>query len=253
MSTALPIPATAAPAAIEPPAKAPAFIGSVDGLDATGALEGWLYNPDASDERLVAWLYHDERSVARGTADILRPDVHNSGYGDGCYGFRISLPATLCDGNFHVLSIWVECRLGLFEWLQHFGIAHRRDPSDPIAGTRRDVAALQLRLLGPPALEVVRSDGFEPEVVENILKISGRFGHAAAIDMLYVYALGRHADGSREMIRLKSNEGEREAIKAIVSEVLASEEFLRVNAGSYLAAPNTLAAWGNSPAAMVPL
>lgn len=69
-------------------------VGHVDGLFGEG-VRGWACAPDLPEERLWLELLVDDCPVGIGRAENHHPDA--TAYGDGCYGFWLTLPPMLRD------------------------------------------------------------------------------------------------------------------------------------------------------------
>lgn len=82
----------------------PKLEGHFDGVTDNHA-QGWLYSADAPRTRLEVELVSGDRVVARGIANGFRQSLLDDGIGDGKHAFSIPLPAALCDGQAHDLSI----------------------------------------------------------------------------------------------------------------------------------------------------
>lgn len=77
-------------------------IGRIDTWQ-DGELRGWALKSRKLDKRVHVRISVDDRIVAEGIADRHRPDLEAAGYGDGCYGFAISLPKDSIDGERHAV------------------------------------------------------------------------------------------------------------------------------------------------------
>jgi hypothetical protein len=133
---------------------APAIRGYVEGRGGA-AIHGWAWDAAAPDARLGIELRQAGAVVARGRADLPRPDLAQAGMGDGAHGFRFLLPESLADRADSLMVVALDPA----------GQAHPLEglPADdgglPLAGLRRglqQIAAAQratLRLLKTPPPE----------------------------------------------------------------------------------------------------
>ncbi len=64
-----------------------------------GVIRGWAWRGSATDERLDIAVLVEQKFLTRVTANRYREDVHNSGHGDGEYGFAVPLPKRFRDGE----------------------------------------------------------------------------------------------------------------------------------------------------------
>jgi len=78
-------------------------------LDECGPLlvRGWVRWVDESVRPLTLSLHEGERELLRFTAGQWRPDVAELHQGDGCCGFELAVPESLCDGQLHLLELRV--------------------------------------------------------------------------------------------------------------------------------------------------
>lgn len=81
-------------------------VGYLDYADRTEVV-GWVYSPQKQHEPLKVELLNNESILARGVANIYRPDVKRAGFGSGRCGFNFILPAPLPAMKRHSLSIRV--------------------------------------------------------------------------------------------------------------------------------------------------
>ena len=69
-------------------------------------VEGWAFDGDApTGPRVRVRVSVDGRVVAEATADILREDVRDAGYGDGFSGYSIDLFGRLTPDRLHVVTV----------------------------------------------------------------------------------------------------------------------------------------------------
>jgi GT2 family glycosyltransferase len=78
--------------------------GSFDGIDGDHVF-GWARDELSGDAPVAMDVFADDRWVAGGLADQLRGDLLKAGIGRGKHAFRIALPAELCDGESHEISV----------------------------------------------------------------------------------------------------------------------------------------------------
>src|SRR5687768_10496751 len=71
-------------------AKASSIIGYVDG-EVRGRLHGWAFDPAHPSQRLTVSVIGPTGPPVNTFADRYRADVHQSGLGDGYYGFSVPL------------------------------------------------------------------------------------------------------------------------------------------------------------------
>jgi hypothetical protein len=64
-----------------------------------GIVRGWVWRGTAQNDRLDVAVFVDQKFLTRVCANRYREDVHNSGHGDGEYGFAVSLPKAFRDGS----------------------------------------------------------------------------------------------------------------------------------------------------------
>jgi hypothetical protein len=70
-----------------------------------GVVEGWAWNPVASDQRLELRVMLDGQEVGATVAELPRPSLAAAGIGDGIHAFRFVLPATLASPGEHLLRV----------------------------------------------------------------------------------------------------------------------------------------------------
>ena len=80
------------------------IVGSFDGFDGRYAV-GWARDEAVGTLRLSVDVLANNRWVASGRADLLRGDLLDAEIGDGTHGFRIALPAELCDGGEYEICV----------------------------------------------------------------------------------------------------------------------------------------------------
>jgi arylsulfatase A-like enzyme len=87
---------------VEPlwPAPPAAPNGAVDVAAADG-ITGWAWDPSRPDVPVRVDVYVDNHLLQTVTADVLREDLRDLGYGNGRHGFVLGLPALLKDGKSH--------------------------------------------------------------------------------------------------------------------------------------------------------
>lgn len=75
------------------------IVAHVDEINARGYLEGWAWVPDYPRRRVAVTAYAGGELVSFGTANSLREDVREAGFGDGHCGFALPLPEELLSGG----------------------------------------------------------------------------------------------------------------------------------------------------------
>ena len=85
-----------------------AFEGCVDGLDPRWNVVGWARLPADAEQRLQVALFVGSRVAAVDVAERFRGDLLDVQYGDGKYGFQLSIPAELFNGARHQLEVRVR-------------------------------------------------------------------------------------------------------------------------------------------------
>ena len=90
----------------EVPKGPPNYGGAVDTVNCD-LIGGWVWNAADPSQVLKVDVYGDGKIVASVPAVISRPDLKNLG-GTGDYGFRISTPVALKDGQPHAVGAKVS-------------------------------------------------------------------------------------------------------------------------------------------------
>ncbi len=80
------------------------FEGHLDTIEDL-AVKGWAKNKSQPNKRLELEVLDGDTVIATGQASIFREDLLNAKIGDGRYGYNISIPQSICDGEIHQLSI----------------------------------------------------------------------------------------------------------------------------------------------------
>ncbi|KAF4560185.1 lipopolysaccharide assembly protein LapB [Pseudomonas sp. CES] len=78
-------------------------VGYLDSISDGHAL-GWAYTPSSPSENLTVTMYHGNRIVGQGIANIFREDLITAGIGNGYYSFKIPLSYELANGENHEIS-----------------------------------------------------------------------------------------------------------------------------------------------------
>jgi hypothetical protein len=105
-------PPDAIPAGVRPDAAlAPDFRFSIDAVSEK-QIEGWIIRTEQPLRRCVVSLREGGRILARAIASRFRADLTSVGLGDGHHSFVIPTPATVLDGEEHLLEI-VEQEFGV--------------------------------------------------------------------------------------------------------------------------------------------
>jgi hypothetical protein len=84
----------------------PNYGGAVDTVNCD-VIGGWIWNASSPSEVIKVDIYGDGKIVGSVPAVNSRPDLKNLG-GTGDYGFRISTPVALKDGQPHVIGAKVS-------------------------------------------------------------------------------------------------------------------------------------------------
>jgi GT2 family glycosyltransferase/glycosyltransferase involved in cell wall biosynthesis len=82
------------------------FEGNFDRFDGLH-VEGWV-RERGEDSPVQVEVLSDGLPVATGLADLQRNDLRAARIGSGRHGFRIALPAALCDGEAHEIAVVTE-------------------------------------------------------------------------------------------------------------------------------------------------
>jgi O-antigen biosynthesis protein len=104
--------------AIAQPPSIQGYLDRIEGLDVIG----WARAEAADSLPVTLDVLADDRWVASGVASLYREDLLEAGIGTGRYGFRISLPVSLCDSQAHEISVQAGCNaqdLGPMTVFQH--------------------------------------------------------------------------------------------------------------------------------------
>jgi hypothetical protein len=77
--------------------------GSLDLVDPY-SIQGWAYDPDQPDQPIAITIFDNGAPLISFVANVDRPDLAESGLGDGRHGFAIRTPPQLADGGSHQVS-----------------------------------------------------------------------------------------------------------------------------------------------------
>lgn len=66
---------------------------------------GWAYDGTAPDAPVCLELVANRHVVARGLANLHRGDLEDAGFGSGCHGFRIAIPAIAAGTEIHIRRV----------------------------------------------------------------------------------------------------------------------------------------------------
>jgi hypothetical protein len=100
-------------------------VGHVDTVENGDTLNGWAADRGTPDRRLMVECVYQDRVIATARADQPRQDVKDAGFGDGTYGFKLTLPPF---GDALGGSVPVEVRVqGTRRYLQPRPIAVRTE------------------------------------------------------------------------------------------------------------------------------
>ncbi|MGG7663506.1 T9SS type A sorting domain-containing protein [Dyadobacter sp. BHUBP1] len=83
------------------------YAGSFEWFDCE-SLKGWAWDKNFPNNAVTVELYEGTTVYATAVADQYREDLKNAGTGTGNYGFKITMPTALKDGQNHALSIRVK-------------------------------------------------------------------------------------------------------------------------------------------------
>ena len=221
---------SAAPEAARPLAppktpNSPHFRGYVDGVDAEWRLSGWAYDP-AGDKPLTVELVEGEAVLATARAGEFREDLLAAGFRSGNCAFHIRVPAKLFDGEFHNLQVYGLGAAAREPISKPFGIVFpRRGPLRSASSAAVSAIEIFEQVSGTPAPKTDRPGN---EIIEEasavFQQLGHRFGHAAALGLLYAYVLRRPIDNEGLATRLTRIHSEAAAYRNIVQEVMYSDE-----------------------------
>ena len=65
---------------------------------------GWVWDSKMPDQPLHVDIYIDETPMGRTTANVMRPELRQLGYGNGQHGFTFPVPEYFRDGRTHVVE-----------------------------------------------------------------------------------------------------------------------------------------------------
>jgi hypothetical protein len=209
------------------------FQGYIDGIDTEWRLCGWAYDPSGG-EPLRVELVENETVIASAQATQFRQDILDAGLGEGKCAFYIQIPSDLFDGGFHNLTI--------------YGVSggHRKPMGKPFGtvfprlGRRHDAAQTFVPAIKifEQVTETKSANGSRPsnelvnELADVLRKIGLRFGHSAALGLLYAYALRRSIDKDGLVTRLKRIHSNLSEYEGIVAEVMFSQEAATIHGSS---------------------
>jgi hypothetical protein len=209
------------------------FQGHLDSIDAEWRLCGWAYDPSGG-EPLTVELVEDGSIIASAQATEFRPDLLEAGFGQGACAFYINMPSDLFHGGFHNLRVY------------GVGAGHRELVGKPFGivlprlgrrhgGSQAPVPAIKIfeqitETHAPtnarPGNDVVR------EAAAVLQKIGFRFGHSAALGLLYAYVLRRSIDKDGLVTRLTRIHSDPSEYEGVVKEVIFSQEAAMIHGPS---------------------
>ena len=221
------------PDAAPPVDLAPPLDGNIDGLDSRFTVHGWVRAKRRAAAPVLILVTEDGRTVAEQVANLPRPDLASAGLGKGDHGFSIGLPDVLFDGATHNLQLVARSEgvsqgfgpvisVILPKSLRH---ARHRLLAQGGAGFRSALAAW-CGSDAPGGTEALLAP-----LEEAVGRLAQTFGPAIALDMLYIYALGRPIDGHGLVTRLTMLEQGSRSFRGIIEDILASEEYVGRRAG----------------------
>ena len=201
------------------------FQGFVDGVDAEWRLSGWACDP-AVAEPLAVELIEGETVLATARAAEFREDLLAAGLRDGNCAFYIRVPAKLFDGKFRNLQVYGRGGGRREPIGKPFGMVFPR-LSRVHGKVPAAIPAIEIfeQVSGTPAPVSDRPGGDVIDETSAVLEQLGeRFGHAAAMGLLYAYVLRRPIDNDGLATRLTRIHSDSSAYKSILQEVMYSEE-----------------------------
>jgi len=77
-------------------------------LASCNEVSGWVWNKTYPNDALIVELVEGSTVLASGPANIYKEYLKTGGYGNGAYGYKFALPASLKDGQAHQLSVRVK-------------------------------------------------------------------------------------------------------------------------------------------------
>jgi len=80
------------------------YIGYLDKIDGL-VVYGWVYNSNNAEEKVIVYIYVDNKLVGTSIANLYREDLKNAGINDGNHGFFFKLPEYILDGAEHTISV----------------------------------------------------------------------------------------------------------------------------------------------------
>lgn len=80
------------------------LIGRVDDID-NGIVYGWAFDQSSPDRRLEIQIFLEEKELHCGRADRFRPDLQESGFGDGHCAFEVPIQNVKFDDPIKVIAI----------------------------------------------------------------------------------------------------------------------------------------------------
>jgi hypothetical protein len=176
----------------------------------------------------------DAVAIAAAKANDFRADLVDAGFGEGQYAFYIRIPSELFDGTFHNLRVYAIGADRREAVGKPFGIVL------PRLGFRKDMArppvtALKIfeqvtGMTAPPSLRP--SSQILDDISTTFQKLSARFGHAAALGLLYAYVLRRPIDNEGLVTRLTRIDRDLAEYRTIVEEVMYSDEAVSIHGPS---------------------
>lgn len=201
------------------------FRGYIDGIDAQWRLSGWAYDPAAA-EPLTVELVEGGSVRAAARASEFRDDLLAAGLGQGNCAFHIRIPGKLFDGKFRNLRVYGVGSAGREPIGNSFGMVFPRlgprHGGSPVAVPAWEIFE---QVSGTPAPATDRPGVDVIDETSAVLRQLGdRFGHAAALGLLYAYVLRRPIDNDGLATRLTRIHSNMSEYRSIVQEVLYSDE-----------------------------
>lgn len=234
---------------VTPLSQAPVqFDGNIDGVDGRFAIHGWVWVKERAGATVTVMVEDGGRPVAEQPANAARPDLIAAGIGSGHYGFSIALPDILFDGAMHHVQLVVR----LDDTQQPFGPVISIVLPKSLRQVRhrlltQNAAGFRDALLAWCGAEpsAASDAGQVEELAQAVEAIARAFNPAIALDMLYIHALGRRIDDHGLVTRLTALEQGTRTPRAIVEEILASDEYATRRLGRAPDPVESLTVWTN--------
>ncbi len=223
--------------------------GYIDGLDSRWHVVGWARSLLSGDERLALELAEGKQTISTDTAERFRGDLLASARGDGKYGFKLSIPASLFDGRRHSLTVRVAPPasphvLGRLDIVLPSRPPKAAENVTDMAG--RAAQMVENVLGGGVARPVISLEPYIQALMRVLDTVARDYDFATALGLLYVHVLRRRIDGAGLQSRLTRLSKNPEQFADVVREVVHSEEAqnrLKTPSGYHLPDLEALSAW----------